>query len=525
MSAGTALWRQTELETRERSSSERAQPFSGHALWYLLLYSIFILAGTAVIASRRHLWWDEIQTMLVATLPNMKAIWNALLSGADWQSPAVFLPLHWLSNVFGASPLVGRLVGIVPYWLATLVLYFTVARRTKPVYGFIAMLFPSLTGAFVYAFEMRPYAFVLLFTVCTFLSWQLTKEYRFRRFALPALTISLGALVCFHYNACLVALPLLVGEAAIAFRRRKVDYPVLLSIACAALALLPLVPDIRASRHFAATYHIAHNYATFLELYMGLFSRAIVLGFVLCAAFFVWRAFLKREVVDLDLDTRGLPYWEIAAAASFLPLPIVYFVLSMYTGALHYRHVLDTVIGASILLAYLCYAWRRPLARLPNILLFLLLCNLLVNVSGRLRSPDELGWGTYARYSDLFNGSVPVLQQSQEPIAMGDGAYLLAHEYGSPDLAQRSYYVMGNPQWRNAAPDAVFKRNFFHAFTAMLPPGRMHAPEYDAFVREHHHFLLYDPDPWLVKRLIADGQEVKARALLDVGPVYSVNIK
>jgi hypothetical protein len=109
MSAGTALWRQTETETQESSSRERSQAFSGHALWYLLLYSIFILAGTAVIASRRHLWWDEIQTMLIATLPNMKAIWNALLSGADWQSPAVFLPLHWLSNVFGASPLAGRL--------------------------------------------------------------------------------------------------------------------------------------------------------------------------------------------------------------------------------------------------------------------------------------------------------------------------------------------------------------------------------------------------------------------------------
>src|SRR6476646_10301210 len=203
MSAGTALWTET-----DHSSRERSQLFGGRAFWYLLLYSIFILSATAIIASRRHLWWDEIQTMLIATLPDMKAIWKALLSGADWQSPAVFLPLHFLTQVFGASPLVGGLAGIVPYWLATLVLYYAVARRTKPLYGFIAMLFPSLTGAFAYSFEMRPYAFVLLFTACTFLSWQLTKEYKFRRFALPALTISLGILVCLHYNACLVALPL-----------------------------------------------------------------------------------------------------------------------------------------------------------------------------------------------------------------------------------------------------------------------------------------------------------------------------
>ncbi|HMJ60855.1 MAG TPA: hypothetical protein VK493_03790, partial [Bryobacteraceae bacterium] len=75
------------------------------------------------------------------------------------------------------------------------------------------------------------------------------------------------------------------------------------------------------------------------------------------------------------------------------------------------------------------------------------------------------------------------------------------------------------------APDAVFKRNFYQAFMAMLPPGRMHAPEYAAFIREHRHFLLYDPDPWLVKRLTADGQEVKVQTLLENGPLYSVSIK
>jgi hypothetical protein len=372
---------------------------------------------------------------------------------------------------------------------------------------------------------MRPYAFVLLFTACTFLCWQLTKEYKFRRFALPALTISLGTLVCLHYNACLVALPLAVGEATIVFRRRKVDYPVLISIACAALVLVPLIPDLRAIRHFSTTFHMPHNFSTFLELYTGLFSRVILLTFVLCAAFLVWRAFSKRGISELRVDTQALPYWEIAAAASFLILPIIYFLLSMYTGALHYRHVLDTVVGASVLLAFLCYAWRRSFARLPEILLVVLVCGLLLNVSKRLRSPDEYNWGTYARYADLLNGSIPALQQSQEPIAMGDGAYLLTYEYGSPALAKRSFYVMGNPHWKDAAPDALFKRNFYRAFASMLPPGRIHAPEYAAFIREHHHFLLYDPDPWLVKRLAGEGQEVKVQTLLAEGPLYSVSIR
>jgi hypothetical protein len=60
---------------------------------------------------------------------------------------------------------------------------------------------------------------------------------------------------------------------------------------------------------------------------------------------------------------------------------------------------------------------------------------------------------------------------------------------------------------------------------AMLPPGRIHAPEYATFIREHRHFLLYDPDPWLLKRLAADGEEIKAQSLLENGPLYSVSIK
>lgn len=525
MSAGTISGKVAERESTVRDSRKLPSPFGANSLWVLLVYSIFLVATTVMIASRRHLWWDEIQTMLIASLPSLKAMWSAMLAGADWQSPGVFLPLHYLCQFFGASALVGRLIGIVPYWLATLVLYYSVARRTTPAYGFIAMLFPSLSGAFIYSFEMRPYASVLLLTACTFLSWQLTKEYRFRRFALPALTVSLGTLACVHYNACLVALPLLAGEAAILVRRKKADYPVLISISCAALFLIPLIPHIRAIRHYSAAYHMPHTFAAFLELYTGLFSRAIVLAPLAIAGFFVWRAFSKDERPDLHLDTDGLRYWEIAAAATFLILPIVYFFLSIFTGALHYRHVLDTVIGASVLLAFLCYAWRRSLAPLAGIVLGLLALNLFFNVSERLRSPDEYGWGTYARYIDLFNPRSAFATPSQEPIVMGAGPYLVAYKYGAPELARRSFYLMADPQWRQAAPDAVYNRNFYRAFREMLPPGEMHADGYSSFIQTHDRFLLYDPDPWLVKRLAADGRSVEVEAMLEIGPLYSVTRK
>jgi hypothetical protein len=444
------------------------------------------------------------------------------LSGADWQSPAIFLPLHYLCEFFGASALVGRVVGIVPYWLATLVVYYTVARRTAPIYGFIAMIFPSVTVAFVYSFEMRPYAFVLLFTACTFLCWQLTKEYRYRRFALPALTISLAALVCIHYNACLVALPLLVGEATITFHRRKFDYPALIAICCAALPLMALAPHLHAIRQYSAFYRMPHDFLTFVELYVGLFSRLILLLPVVCAGFLVWRALVDGEQSTLRLDAEGLRYWEIAAAGTFLILPIVYFFLSMYTGALHYRHVLDTVIGASILVGFLFFAWRKAAPQFAAIALGLLCLNVLFDVSHRLRKPDENGWGTYMRYADLLK-SPNLFPNDQEAVAMGTGPYLLTYEYGTPALAQRSYYLMADAGWKQAAPDAIYNRNFYQAWKTMLPPGSIHAPDYTSFLKTHDRFLLYEPDPWLVKRLAEDGRRVQVVTILEYGPVYSVS--
>lgn len=84
-------------------------------------------------------------------------------------------------------------------------MYFMAARRATPLYGSLAMIFVSIKAAFSYAFEARPYALVL--------SWQATQEKRIRRLALPALALSLAAALAVPYNACLVALPLLVGEA------------------------------------------------------------------------------------------------------------------------------------------------------------------------------------------------------------------------------------------------------------------------------------------------------------------------
>jgi hypothetical protein len=75
-----------------------------------------------------------------------------------------------------------------------------------------------------------------------------TQERRIRRLALPALALSLAAFAV-HYNACLVALPLLVGEAILAARRCAFDFAVVFHFYGAIPAVF-LLPHILALTHF-----------------------------------------------------------------------------------------------------------------------------------------------------------------------------------------------------------------------------------------------------------------------------------
>ena len=523
------------LDSSEQLLAEKNVPqtlrqlFGGYRFWCLLIYSIFILLITGNIASHKHLWWDEICAFYVATLPNVGAMWHALSSGIDWQTPTYYLPLHYLCVWLGPSPFVMRLIAIFPYWLATLVLYFTVARRTAPFYGFIAMLLPSITGAFSYAFEARPYALVLLFTACTLLCRQLAREQRFRRLALPALSISLAAAVCIHYNACLIAVPLLIGEGAAWFYRRKLDFPVILAICCAAIPVMALLPHILMIAHFTKAYSASPGVGTLADIYSELFPRFTVLAAAaICVALAVWFSFERAKKRPATDGTRRRAADEeyaltIITTATFLLLPVVYFCLSFLTHTLYVRYVIETVIGGAMFVAFVLYDTRRTIPHLAGALLTLTILGTLTYAVKRVRTPDDNVWGSFAIYSELFDRNSKSLFGSNDPLLLGGGSYLLSVHYGDENLRRRSVYVVSDPD-ESPIAFSLADRIFYKALEQLLP-GQVHLLTYAAIKRQYRHFQMYDPDPWLFNRLVRDGEAIRIRARLEHGPLYSVDIR
>ncbi len=494
-------------------------PRIGPASWWLLaLYSIFLLAATGYIAAHRHLWFDEIDTFFIATLPNLKAIWNVLLLATDGQPIGFYVPVHLSYLLFGSSELALRLCAIIPFWLTTVVLYYAVARRTAPLYGFVAALAPLFTVAFQYSFEARPYALVLLFSACSFLAWQFAKEGRLRLFSLSAIAIALGAAISVHYNAVLLVIPILIGELAYTIRKRNIDWGVLIALCASGLPILFLLPHIHAIHVYSQSYwsHIA--FSTLSDIYFTLSAKFILLAMLGGAAFGLWASLSRKRLRGINAEFGALPPHELAAAGGYLLLPFACFVLSFYTKALHYRYVIATVIGFSLFVPFVLWMFRSLFAKATGVLCALLALNLLYVTLSRVRTPDEDMWGTFAGYSELFNPATKDIYQSKQALVLGDGPFLVVAKYGNAALRERSFYPLSRKHWTNNSP-VVFRG------LQTVVHGPFHLIELNRFKQTHHSFLMYNPDSWLLDELLAEGDLAVVLANLPHGFLYEVTLK
>jgi hypothetical protein len=410
-----------------------------------------------------------------------------------------------------------RLSAVIPFWLTTLVLYYAVSRRTSPLYGFIAALILPCTVAFQYSFEARPYALVLLFSACSFVAWQSAKERRCRILSVPMLAITLAAAISVHYNAVLIVIPILIGEAACSVRRRSIDWGVLIAICASGLPLLFLLPHIRAIHVYSKSYWSLINLGTLADIYFTLFSKFIVLTAVGCAAFGLWASLSRKRLSGMHAEFDTLPLHELAAAGGYLLLPLACFVLSFYTRALHYRYVIATLIGLSLFVPFILWMFRSILSVATGVLCVLLVLNLLRTTLSRVRTPDEDSWGTFASYSELFNPATRDIYQSKQPLVVSDGPFLVIAKYGSADLRGRSFYLLDSARRTNS--EIVFRglRNAVQ--------GPLNLAELSEFERAHRSFLMYNPDSWLLDQLLAEGNFVAILANWPHGRLYEVTVR
>lgn len=231
------------------SRRERIVARINPALWLVVLFSICYFAQILILSSEKYFWYDEFFTMYVARLGSVQSIWQALTSGVDFNPPLFYVITNASKGVFGETRLGMRLPEIIGFWIFCVSLFRFVERRTNIAAGFVAMVFPTLTGAIYYASDARPYGLLLGFCGLALVCWQKVIERASNIKWTVAFSAALAGGFLIHCYGLFLALPFVTVELvqAVRLRRwnRKVLSAVILPAVPSVLMHLPLVHSVR----------------------------------------------------------------------------------------------------------------------------------------------------------------------------------------------------------------------------------------------------------------------------------------
>jgi hypothetical protein len=488
---------------------------------YFYLYCFLILFLTVELsqASSRALWYDELFTFYMSHLPSMGAIWAGLKQGADLNPPLLYVVTRAASGVFGDGPVATRLPAMIGFLVMSVCLFWFVARRTNALYGFVAMLFPWITGASRYATEARPYGIVMGFSALSLLCWQRACEREHRRWALAGLTASLAGALMSHCYAVLLFAPLALGELTRALRARRVDWPVWLSIAVTVPLVLTYLPLMHASNGY-----VLHN-AKFEPRLASIWEFCVM---ILGPA--VWAWLIGFAVVLLPAKRGGeneetahthIPAHEIAAAAGLVSIPLCALLLALaLTHVFETRYGLPAVMGLGILFAFLAYS-RTGNRRTTGVLLMgVFLAGFLMN--SFWAPPDDTTQSLATRGLD------PDQVEKDVPFVIGNGTlFLQVDHYARPDLASRLYWLRDPQVSLRYTGSNIFDKNY--PIIRRWFPIKGHIEDYQRFISQHGRFMVFGPmhDPldWLIFKLVDDGAQMNLKGQFGDNLLFEVTPK
>ena len=272
----------------------------------LAAFSAVYLAATSILATRRPAWNDEEYTFYFASVGGVADLWRALQTGADQAPPLSYLLARGSLDVFGDGRFALRLPQILAFLVFSVAMYTFVARRTNRLYGFIAMVVPTLTVAYYYASEARAYGLVLAFGAVALVCWQAATDGTRRRLALVGLAVALALATSSHYYAVLLLVPLALGELTRSLARRRIDAWIWLALGAGLVPLAGFVQLVRASKGYSADFWGRPSWSDALRFFSFLLDT-------------------RPTVRDVDLGQVGRPttWWLVLLAIGVLTLALV----------------------------------------------------------------------------------------------------------------------------------------------------------------------------------------------------------
>jgi uncharacterized membrane protein len=122
------------------------------------------------LATRRHLWHDELYTFYISSAASFGEFWKCIQ--LDTHPLLYYLLARASMSAFGNAAFAVRLPAMIALGVESWCLYLLVQKRFQSaIYGALAVLVFWSTNAFYFAVEARPYGLVLAFFGWAMLAW------------------------------------------------------------------------------------------------------------------------------------------------------------------------------------------------------------------------------------------------------------------------------------------------------------------------------------------------------------------
>ena len=341
----------------------RVLPLDRAAILLFGLLSAIYFVQAATLAAHAPFWMDEILTLRTARLPNLAAVWSALLHGSEFTPPLYDWLIHALHQAGVTGPLGLRLPSIIAIYIAALATGAIARRYVGTAPAALAAGAVLSSGLFGYAVQVRPYALVTAAFACALALYDRRQQPSNLR--LVAIAFLLVLAIGLHFYALLLAGGLALLELVRALTERRAPCRrTLAAIVLAACSILLWLPILLAARAFSGGDVGAPGYYAQPVLIELVRTYAMLLGWLILPLAGLYAA---KVLVPSEPSPLGVTAVVVSAA----PVGIFVFAL-LVSHSYASRYALAGGIGIALLLASLAHQLGKRAAPASVLLLALL---------------------------------------------------------------------------------------------------------------------------------------------------------
>jgi len=469
-------------------------------------------------AQVKPFWHDEIYTILASRLPPTR-LWTASRDGLDLSPPLNTILTHLIHGAAGVGRVTTRVPPLVGFMTAFGLIAVMVRRRSNAMLGIAAALMLCYTAGYSFAYEARGYSVMTGCFAVALYTWSEYAAGRSGRPAVAGLSLALAAGLWTHYYFVLAFLPIVCGEVARQWHRRRIDLAMWAAIAVSALAAAPLWLLLRTAMAQTETFWARLPHPSVWAVYSALLGILLGSPFPAVAAVIIMLIIAGRVRRSMRSNGRTLPVHEVVAGLACLAIPACAVLIARTIGhnVLVPRYVMFATAGFALVLPLL--VWRvAPATGVVDAVIFTVLVLLFTRTLWRTFEPRRLVYVDRMAQYPLLTKQI----DTGELTVVTGGTDFVELWYHTPRDRRAHLVYLADPEHelqltRTDSVDRGYLALARWSGVSILPA--------DPFLASHRDFAFYDCGAsWIRTRLQDLGASFDERGHDRKGTLYRVRL-